>query len=742
MAGLFPVRSKRFLITSRGIAALFAAVVVVTGALPPLPASSAFADAVVANPLKSDVEDFWHFAKVARYDAANAKANAIVAANADPVAVLATFEEVAKARGDDLSAWMLRFGNVPAIKDSADAVQKLLADGRYGRRGDPKFIEENINRLIVSQIGYQNGVSNLRNSGELAVPLLIDYLRSPAKAEYHDAVRRALREVGKVGLNPLVAVTETDDVNTLSEVVDLIGDLGYSDAAPYIQRVAALTNSEEVRSVAERALAKLTPAAATADAGFLDLAEKFYYSKAAVAADNRNPVAYIWYWDAAQGLVKKDVDHAIYAELMAMRSSEYALQLAGEASSDVGDNALSLWVASNYKRQLQLPEGQVDPTRAENQPDAHYYGVTAGPKYLDPALARALNDGDSAVAYELVKSSIPVVGRGNLDVAGGNSAIVQALGYPDRRVRYEAAIALSMARPAAAFGGSDSVVPTLGEALTQTGKPTALLVIESSEAGNAIAEELRQAGYAVAATTSAVDILAVSGQLPTVDAVVISSRLPGDGSARSLDVLNSTPRLRGASRVVLVETSQSAFESMKESDKRLSTAIGFEAADVAKALEAARTSSGLLPINETDAEAYAIRAAGQLLDISKGNTAYDVMSAKPAVLSALEDARPTIAVYAGGILAAMDDAGAQKALAARAGMSDLAPELKIASYTALSTSAKTFGNKLDAEEVQAIETAAATEADLAVRSAAAEARGALNLPADQAKRIVLSQSTR
>ena len=57
--------------------------------------------------------------------------------------------------------------------------------------------------------------------------------------------------------------------------------------------------------------------------------------------------------------------------------AEYSLKLGGSS----GD-ALSLWLAANYKREVELPEGATDPTRPEGQPNAHYYGVSAGAKYI------------------------------------------------------------------------------------------------------------------------------------------------------------------------------------------------------------------------------------------------------------------------------------------------------------------------------------------------------------------------
>src|SRR5439155_14881791 len=46
------------------------------------------------EPLKDSVENFWHYAKIARYDIAAAEAQHILAQNADPQQLLSIFESV------------------------------------------------------------------------------------------------------------------------------------------------------------------------------------------------------------------------------------------------------------------------------------------------------------------------------------------------------------------------------------------------------------------------------------------------------------------------------------------------------------------------------------------------------------------------------------------------------------------------------------------------------------------------
>lgn len=125
-----------------------------------------------------------------------------------------------------------------------------------------------------------------------------------------------------------------------------------------------------------------------------------------------------------------------------------------------------------------------------------------------------------------------------------------------------------------------------------------------------------------------------------------------------------------------------------------------------------------------------------------GGGVYDLGVVKPALLKALDDARPPVVMATGEVLAQLDDADAQKALLGKASTADVAPELRISLYKSLAANAKRFGNRLGGDEVALLEKSVTDEADLTIRSAAAEARGALNLSADQAKSIILKQVQR
>ena len=105
----------------------------------------------------------------------------------------------------------------------------------------------------------------------------------------------------------------------------------------------------------------------------------------------------------------------------------------------------------------------------------------------------------------------------------------------------------------------------------------------------------------------------------------------------------------------------------------------------------------------------------------------------------LEDPRPEIVKLVGQTLALINAPDAQAGLLNKALADDVADDVKISLLNSLATSAKFFGNKLDGAATDRLMKLVAEAPDLSIRSAAAEAHGALNLPADQAKKLIVEQ---
>ncbi|HWB53355.1 MAG TPA: HEAT repeat domain-containing protein, partial [Tepidisphaeraceae bacterium] len=518
--------------------------------------------------LVQSADDFWHYALVARYDLANQAAVQVLKESNQPLKVLLAFEKVSTDRHEDLDAWMLRWEEIPELKDSVTKIVQVLNRGRYARRNDVADIQRNIERLNINERAYSLAIARLRDSGEMAVPIMLDYLRDPNKKEYYASIQRALRDLGREALNPLLASTEMKDPGTLIMVIDALGDIGYDATVPYLLRLAkSQDESDAVRMAAKQALTTMGAGDALKNSPaemFYDLGERFYYNTAAISADMRLPVADVWYWDEEKGLTRKEVPPQIFNDIMSMRECEYSLKLDPSM-----EKALSLWLSGNYDREAKLRHGQSDPTRQPNQPDANYYGVAAGAQYLNAVLARALHDHNSPVALRAVRSLNVIIGTSNMFSGDSGQPIVDAMSYSDRQIRFEAAMAIAGALPQKRFSGQDRVVPILAQALTQSGKPNLLVVLPTQNDINEVAQAFKKE-YSVDGATSVASALNDAAAMNNVDVVVISEDLPSADIDKLLTMSRKMPQLASAAKLIVTHSPASPYAELTLSDPMIS----------------------------------------------------------------------------------------------------------------------------------------------------------------------------
>ncbi|MEO6436910.1 MAG: hypothetical protein ABIP55_14275, partial [Tepidisphaeraceae bacterium] len=666
--------------------------------------------------LKSAVENFWHYGKIARYDLAVAEGKKVVAAKGTPVPVLLAFEKVAADRKDVLDEWLLRWQATEPLKDVTSQIITILNQGRQSRRSDPAAIQANVERLNTPR-GYALAVPQLRESGELTVPILIDYLRDPNKVEFHGVVRNALRDIGRPVLNPLVAVTETKNQELLIPVISVLGDLGYGAAVPYLARLSsAADGNPAVRNAATIALARMGAGDArslNAAELYFDLGEKFYYDNADITADKRDPnaPANVWYWSDANGLTRKQVPQSIFNELMAMRASEYSLKLGG-ASGD----PLSLWLASNYKREAELAQGTTDPTRMENQPAAHFYGVDSGAAYLNNALARALRDRNAQVALPVIKSFQEIIGRTTLfgggqqgnGGTGGAPALIDAMGSSDRLVRYEAAFAVAGALPQQTFQGQDRVIPLLAEALSQTGQPSILIVMPTADQASNGAEEFRKAGYSAIGAATPEAAVAAANQLPAVDVILVSEELGAPQVDRLLALASQNAKLAGAAKVVAVRSGASPYAGRAVNEPLLSVTQAQDVPGLKAAADQARAKAASIPIDQASASNYALRAADLLQRQAFAQTVsqqgvLNLAAAEQTILAALNDVRPDVVKAAGQVLGYLNSQPAESALLQTVLNEKTTDDVKVSLLKSGAVHAKFFGNRLGQQQVATLD---------------------------------------
>ena len=109
---------------------------------------------------------------------------------------------------------------------------------------------------------------------------------------------------------------------------------------------------------------------------------------------------------------------------------------------------------------------------------AQYFNGRLGTRYVNNVLSRALRDQNAALAMKTIRSLQEMVGQSNM-LAGEGTPLIDAMNYPDRLVRFEAAMALGNALPQSPFPGQQQVVPLLAEAVAQTGLGNVLILAPS-----------------------------------------------------------------------------------------------------------------------------------------------------------------------------------------------------------------------------------------------------------------------
>ena len=689
----------------------------------------------------NEADDGWYFASVGRFGIANANFQALLASDPDPVALLEFADRVPKRH-----EILVQLAGHAVIGESVTEILALLREGETLIKADPTRVKQNIERLDGPPRAYENAVANLKDSGEYAVPFMVQSLRDPAQKNKTRVILKTLPQVGRTALNPLVIALQMDDQTTQRYLVRAAGTIGYWQAVPYLLKIRenpdTLTELREAVDVAlsdlARAGVEIDPAAGPAEA-FYRLAAQYYEDRASLAADPRLDSANVWYWRDGM-LVNIKVPTAIFNEVMCMRCCEEALLLNPDLKP-----ALALWLAANFRREAQLAADATDYTRSENFPSAAYFAQSAGPDYCLMALAEAVDDGDPAVALGAIEALRKTAGAASL-MSGPSDRLPlgEALSFADRMVRIRAALALGHAAPREQFHNSQNLMPVLSEAVMLFGGARNALVIDPQEqSANASTAALRSLGYeAVAADSLYPGLEMARNELPGLEVILLASDIAEPDVAQAIEQLRGEFRFASVPVVIVAKASQSEMAAaLARGDHRVGTVVenpdaeslGREIATVAHAVGA----TAITPERGLELSLEAIdvlRAFGQ-----SQNEQFRLEDAQPALLAALNADDPILRQTAADALGYLGNAEAQEAIANVALNATEAEELRVAMFAAVANAAQRRGNYLSDDIVQQLITVTESEENMVIRTAASQALGALNLPGNPASVIIRNQ---
>ncbi len=689
----------------------------------------------------NELDDGFWFASIGRFDVANANFEALLGHSPDPVAVLA-FVDRDKRRRHVLSSLVSH----PVIGQSIRGMIRVVERGELALAADPRRIRENIERLAGPPRVYNDAVVNLRASGEFAPPLMIQYLQDPQERELTRVIVRALPQIDRPALNPLVVALRMKDDTTNQYLIDAVGQIGYAQAVPYLLALREdQETSSQVRSRVDQALSVLAQNGVSVSAwggaadAFFRLAEMYYRNDESLMADTRKDVANVWYW--RDGILQNiEVPTPIFDEVMCMRACEESLR-----HNPDNKPALALWLAANLRREAQLPADTEDATRPENFGSGVYYAQSAGPEYCLGALARAVERVEPAVALGCIEALRSTAGTESLLTdASGTLPLAEALSFPDRLVRVRAALTLANGNPKQAFANSQNLMPVLAEALQLSGGAQRALVVDpDDESANRVADRLRENGYVVQISPNLNEGLRQAREtMPTLDAIVLGSDIQSPNVAGAVSQLQGEFQFASIPIILLAKEGQQVdTRRLAESSDRLAAVTVEDGPGVLlDEINRIAESIGKGMITAELGTDLAIQAAQVLRELGdRDNPLFDRSRAREALVAALKTDVAELRIMAAEALAYVCSAEAQEPVAAVAFDDAENETIRIAMFDALAIAGKHCKNQLSDETITKLVSFVKDQPASELREAASRALGALNLPSNPASEIIRSR---
>lgn len=677
------------------------------------------------------LDEFIHFVFIDRDDVAADYAAQLIGRGLEP----REFVELVEAAGlqdrfDRAVSEAIRSG---LAESQAAALRQLYSEGRLQRARNAQEISENIAMLTGPLRGRLIAKDRLVAAGEYAVPQLLRVIDAGADPALVREVRAVLVQMGQQAVMPLsVALRETAP-QTQQAIADLLGQIGYDTAAPFLAEVAQNSSNAPVREAAQRALDSIgSGQGVPAHELYVTVAENYSSEQAAVTSFPGEGSQPVWRYEVtAGGLLFESVPTPVYHELMAMRLSEDSLRLVRRPNA----TAAALWVASYLRLDIERP---LDANLDLGLREPMYYAVAGGSTIAQNVLSRAIATSNTQLARKAIEAIGKTAGGRDLWVGstGNTQPLVQSLTYPNRRVQYEAALAFANAQPRADFERSDLIAPILASSIRGATDRYALVVASDPEVGRGLQRMLEGMGYRVSPAGESLGALQQEYETAaSVDLIVAS--LPLDQSVGLVAQKEATNRLMAAPLLLLSDgTDEIELSRRYNSDRSIAVrTAGIRSEQMRATIEdlSERTLGG--PISEEEATIYAAEAISALLELAISQNQVIVASdATSQLVEALESDEGLLELRLAELLSWIDEPRAQQAIFDRAVQAQGAQRVAMLGHTA--NSARRTGNQLQERQIQRLLQIARDGTD-AEAVAAAGLLGSLGVPSEDLAGLIL-----
>ncbi len=681
------------------------------------------------------MQDWIHYTLIAHVELSNAKGQALIdsgVTNAEIATMLDEVNGMEKRFQQAVDRAML----VPELEGTAAELWRRAEAGRLDLARDPKRIEEAVNMLVGTTRGRQIAKQRLMAAKEYAVPVLVKQLTESNDQAMKIECQKMLVELGPNAVYPLsIAVVNLTGANQ-RVICDILGAIRNPLAAPYLREISLNTTTEqETQDVAKRAFDRLGVTDAPLSTLYSNLGRQYFDGNESLIAFTDESHNNVWRYNSFTGLGPIPVPTPIFSDVRAMELSAKAVGLDGANAAGI-----SLFVASDLKRENDLPEGATDPVYGDDKYTADFYATVFGTQTCLDVLALGIDRLETPLVRDAIGALARTTGGANLFARSSNrQPLLEALAYPDRRAQYEAALTLARALPQQKFSGDQQVVPILASAVRQGAQALALVVVENEENRANASSQLQKLGFmVVAAGPNAATVQNDLAKAVGVDLIVVRMG-SADATKDAIESLRRVPKASAAPTVVVASATDAA--SMKEyrRDSRIIMTQAREGEDaLAAAIEQVMKRGAGGRVSEAESEEYAIRSLSALRDIAISRSpAYSIVDAESALVDAIDARQGGTKMLVADILALIDSDVSQRKLfdVALGATGDEQAELLMR----VADSVRLFGDKAEERHVTALlDLIANSSGDVA--EAAATVHGALNLPTSGAVGLLPKES--
>jgi len=688
-------------------------------------------------------EDFNHYVLIAKPDLALASGQALLN-QVDNQALLATVETSKRKEWANVLARATKMGEADGeyelLIDVAKELGSRIQAARIELSRDTERIRSDIQLLAEGQRAYRNATQRLAAAGQYAAPQMLAVLLDDNQSRLHPYLLSSMATIGQPLVAPLSAALPQLEPSSMSQIAQVLAEVGYPQALGSMKEVLESTtvdpSAKQAVRAAYRSLLESTRQTAdrTAAQWHLEMGESqyttaTYHGDQLPGYDPSIRAGLVWTYGPKIGLIPIEVPGEVFGDVLAMRSTKRALEL-----NNALDPALSLYLMANLRRENRLPQGVVDPSYDSELQPAGFYAMLAGPDRLHDVLARAIQDGDSELALDAIAALAATAGTDALVNRGSaRQPLMNALSYPDRRVRFHAAQAIAGARPNESFPGAHRVTAVLAEAVRQSEARYAMVLADDQDSVNRLLAVLADLGFEAFGGVSMADVSEDLNLVPGVDLIVTAT-----DNEQVLRIHRDTADDYKTSSVPIlallsIEQQVRLGTALGENTRVSSAVISDDAQVLRSAVEAASGGYTGEQITVEQGTEFALTSLKLLREVAIDSGVFNVAEAQPALIQALNDDRDEVVTAAANVLSLINDGQAQIALAEVA--LDAQGDLQLALLNSLAESATYYGNHLPAgQSDRLLALVSSGSGELALT--AARTHGALSLPTANAVKLL------